>query len=884
MSSVSQMVPTYSLGGISNQPDELKKPGQVRDCVNAFPDLIDGLYKRNGFQYIDQLANPCKDPDAVQTSVAATGTWFNFVRNNAVDKSTENFVGKVNTSGEIFVWDSATGQPVDVYYSEGIIDPNNAEAISLDNLQTCSSSEYLLTEKRNTLKFNSVNDYTFISNPEVGVTLSSPTPKRPFEAFIEITQLAPAREYLLNVDLVNQDSTTAYRTATKAEIVAVTDFGGDRKDPSCPGIYRNPSLEVDNTWLRDTEDRGQTGLILDIESTGVQVREGDDYECRYRHSVSIVNGGRGWKKGDKVKIYQNGGNTAVDTNDPGYTVEITEVDRIESYTEFAVTGVVTSNTGDTVLKIKDVLDEMKTQLIAQAGFTEEQIEVIGNGLYLTRSEPFIISTTEKDLMNILSNEDQEQDNPVVVVNNVSRLPIECRDGIIAKVSNSFVAEDDYWVQFKSNYGGPTGASGYWQEVPEPGGKVSFNAGTMPHALVYARNNGVTVFVFGPVKWNDRECGTEDFSPSFVDFSINYVSFFRNRLVFLSRENVIMSRSGDLFNFFPTSALTVSPTDPIDITGSTNYSSVLQDALIINNGMVLFSNYQQFLLTTDSDILDPTTAKLTEISRYEYNSDSRPFAIGTNIGFVGTSNQNSRLYEMSGIFREGSVDIAERSEIIAKSLPAGLNLVTQSKETGLIMLSKPGSKDIWNYRYFKEGANQDIQTTWFRWVAPYPVYHHFILDDCYYAVLKDPDNRAVLTKVALETMQGPYIDLGTIPYEMKVEFPTINLVKRELNTFMADTTSSLVIHRVIFNLADIGTYNIKIERDGMETYDMLYESRYMDEYVGNAVPVYPDVARNVPTYTRNESLDITLYSSFSLPLILRSMRWEGDYNQRYYKRV
>ena len=46
MTSISQIIPNYATGGISDQPDELKKPGQLRKCLNAYPDLIHGLYRR----------------------------------------------------------------------------------------------------------------------------------------------------------------------------------------------------------------------------------------------------------------------------------------------------------------------------------------------------------------------------------------------------------------------------------------------------------------------------------------------------------------------------------------------------------------------------------------------------------------------------------------------------------------------------------------------------------------------------------------------------------------------------------------------------------------------------------------------------------------------
>ena len=43
MASVTQTIPSFT-GGISEQPDQLKFPGQVKDVVNAIPDITRGLY------------------------------------------------------------------------------------------------------------------------------------------------------------------------------------------------------------------------------------------------------------------------------------------------------------------------------------------------------------------------------------------------------------------------------------------------------------------------------------------------------------------------------------------------------------------------------------------------------------------------------------------------------------------------------------------------------------------------------------------------------------------------------------------------------------------------------------------------------------------------
>ena len=47
MASVTQTIPQFSLG-MSEQPDNLKFPGQVTEIVNAIPDVTRGLFKKTG--------------------------------------------------------------------------------------------------------------------------------------------------------------------------------------------------------------------------------------------------------------------------------------------------------------------------------------------------------------------------------------------------------------------------------------------------------------------------------------------------------------------------------------------------------------------------------------------------------------------------------------------------------------------------------------------------------------------------------------------------------------------------------------------------------------------------------------------------------------------
>ena len=55
MTAVAQTYPNY-LGGLNEQPDEVKKPGQLVEAVNVIPDTTLGLVRREGFELLLERA------------------------------------------------------------------------------------------------------------------------------------------------------------------------------------------------------------------------------------------------------------------------------------------------------------------------------------------------------------------------------------------------------------------------------------------------------------------------------------------------------------------------------------------------------------------------------------------------------------------------------------------------------------------------------------------------------------------------------------------------------------------------------------------------------------------------------------------------------------
>ena len=122
MASVTQTIPNF-LGGVSNQPDDKKLPGQVKQALNTYPDPTFGLTKRPGFKFISELT---ASSTALSTTVLDNAKWFYYNRD-----SDERYIGCIagassSPYGQIYVWNAHTYAECTVAYGTGARDYLNA--------------------------------------------------------------------------------------------------------------------------------------------------------------------------------------------------------------------------------------------------------------------------------------------------------------------------------------------------------------------------------------------------------------------------------------------------------------------------------------------------------------------------------------------------------------------------------------------------------------------------------------------------------------------------------------------------------------------------------------------------------------------------------------
>ena len=764
MGSITQTIPNYQ-GGISQQPDELKLPGQVTEAKNVIPDLVDGLTKRPGGRLIKSLS------DGSNNSVT-NGRWFHYYRDE-----NEQYIGQISRAGVLKMWSCLDGSEKTVTYDSGT-------ATALTNYLTHTNDEDIQTL--------TLNDYTYVTNRTKTVAMSSTIEAaRPYEAYIELKKVAYANQYAVN--LFNDNTTTSSKTATRISVelhqssnnycdgngAMVTrnsrssqstrcdDSAGDGRDAWAPNIatelfsITDGESETDTTAIsgsytytidvknssNSSVNRGKN-LYFRIATIGQSVPHVNNsadppettYQARYTTTHDLMYGGEGWEEGDYFFLWMK---------DARYKVIIEEISESQIQGNLGIIRPTpTSFDTQQTVTAESILGDLQTDILATSEFSSGEVQIIGNGIYLTNGTAFNATSPTGELLNVITSE----------CNDIEDLPTQCKHGYVVKVKNSIANEDDYFVKFFGANGrdGP----GTWEECAGPGRTVEIDKATMPIQIVRQANGTFTV---DQIVWDNCLVGNTVTvpEPSFIGKTINKMIFFRNRMVMLSDENVIMPQPGDFYNFWPRSAITYSATDVIDLSCSSETPAIVYDGIQVNSGLVLFTKNQQFMLTTDSDVLSPQTAKINSLATYNFNVKTNPISMGTTIAFLDNAGKYSRFWEVAKVLREGEPVVIDQSKVVNKLFDKDLELISNSRENGIIFFSKKDTNTLFGYKYFNTSEKR-IQQAWFTWELMGTIQHHSVLDDSLYVVVRN-GSKDVLQKFPLkygDTDHEVTDDMGT----------------------------------------------------------------------------------------------------------------------------
>jgi len=243
MVAVNQRIPNF-LGGVSQQPDTIKFPGQLRVCDNAVPDVTFGLMKRPPGEFVKKLTNANAD-----------GYWYEILRDGDekyLIQITAHADWKANTTyavgdtvhndnGKVYVCDQAgasagsggptgTGSNITDNAARWDYDSTLSKWIRVWDLltgveQTLSNNSgdplfSYLSGATSPYSLQSIQDYTMITNPQktVGTTGTTDVPLDSGNyAFARLDTIAYNTEYVLYQGATPPTPKT-YRRATALKV------------------------------------------------------------------------------------------------------------------------------------------------------------------------------------------------------------------------------------------------------------------------------------------------------------------------------------------------------------------------------------------------------------------------------------------------------------------------------------------------------------------------------------------------------------------------------------------------------------------------------------------------------------------------------------------
>ena len=365
----------------------------------------------------------------------------------------------------------------------------------------------------------------------------------------------------------------------------------------------------------------------------------------------------------------------------------------------------------------------------------------------------------------------------------SELPARCFEGAILQiVGKTDSDEGSYWVRYETSYvrdGVTIQTTGVWKESREPNKEHRFKADTMPLQLVRKQDiskyaspknpNGIYFSLeFG--LWAERSVGDASSAPapSFVGRGINDIFLFSNRLGVLSGQSISLTKTGDFFNFFPTTVTDALDDEPIDVDAPSLSVTTLYHAIPSRDNLMIFSDNQQFILNSGSEPLTTKTVNVTSILQYPCDGRASPISLGQMAYYVSPRGKRIAIREYfiqaDGIVSDAP-SITDHVPELMSYADIKPTMCGVANEDMLFIYG--GSKTIYAYKFSWSG-DQKTQSSWSKWEFNRKVVALFEFDNALYIMFDDKslEKLEFIKDVSMKYVDGFRRVASGVPIEAK----------------------------------------------------------------------------------------------------------------------
>ena len=731
--------------GVSQQPDNLRYPGQCDEQINAWSTVVEGLTKRPNTRWVNQFNS--------EIQATPVNLFTHFVKRDEDNK----YCVTVSLGG---------GTP-----TVGVIDLE--DGINIPVTTTSIAQSYLsgITNPLADLRALTVADYTFLVNNkktvEKDTTTLSQVPDDEAIIFVKLGDYEKAYSIYVDDSLIPAtptfSSTSSHHHYNQTGHPPSTYISGAANGSSAKGAHADTSYIAKDLESCLIAELGSGATLVGIDSVNIQATNvGTGYGTFAGRPAGFLSGVSIYKV--EVEISQTAsGSTALGVCTINSSGELTAVEIVRKGSNFDI-----ANPFD--FTVREYLDAgggvwMPYSSVSPTPPTFDtpvtsnraslEIERNGSVIRLRSTDgPFKIRVEDGLANEGLGLAYRE-------VTSITDLPKSCfKDFTVKVIGDADIDQDDYYVKFstkeKEEFGEGTWietvgwtsdgtATDELEAIP-----IKLDSETMPITLVPVLNVSGNISSFKlqspeedlnpkpPAEkgWRTRKAGDDESNPfpSFVDNKINDVFFFKNRLGFLTDSAVIFSEADEYFNFFRTTTQQLLDSAPIDVGLSHTKVAVLQHALPFQEKLMLFSDNSQFVLR-GADILSPKTVAISPVTEYDISDGIAPLALGPYIYFPFNRGQYEGMLEY---FVDNNTEVFEAEEItsqVPKYIPTSIKRMAGSaSESMLLLQSSTDLTTLYVYKYFWSGKEK-IQSAWQKWTFSDSITGFDFIDSTLYLILE-----------------------------------------------------------------------------------------------------------------------------------------------------
>jgi hypothetical protein len=654
------------VGGVSQQPPAVRAYNEAQAIDNAVPSPVEGLVKRPPTEFVALVAN------AGGNGLFCNLTEPPFIHTIERDANERYFV-IIQQDGTPTVYKNDGARQI-VYIDPGV------------SLETASKTQR---------KALTVGDVTFISNLNTNTaaqnTLSTSNPTDYTRAgLVWIRQSNYSRKYALTLTTIETTPVVSSFTVTtgqsgKMGTNYVTKIFADGVVPVNPISASFTATVSQDLMTVSAMGTGSGAIVVGHELFGTNVIAGT--------TIVSFGTGTGGVGTYKVSVSHNiNSATSMTTKEPQST------------------GTYSGPAGG----------------IQAAGGNYSTSVHLDNVIYIKGGAKAFTATVEDDFAG---------DAIVFIRDQVERLedlPPTAPHGYMVKVLGSAESDvDDYYVKFRADNG--DFSRGVWEETVGPGVKYLWDYSKMPLLLIRqsdgsfmlkkadgttpstgnGRPSADSATVYNAFKWESRLVGDDNSNPfpSFLGYPIQDMVYHQSRLGFMSGENIVFSEVSEFFNFFRTSVLDVSDSDPIDIASSSPRIGKITAAVSFNSDLILFTPTTQMVLRS-GDALSPRSVGILQVAEFENQASIiRPIPSANSVFFTFSNGGFTGMRELvpqpslSGAYLANDL-----TNNVSRYIPSNVSHLAATTHENLAVVVANG--DIYGYRYFNAN-NERVQSAWFR---------------------------------------------------------------------------------------------------------------------------------------------------------------------------